>query len=389
MSATPPPIRSVLLGLDPRDSYQRDIIDGVLRFCRTHTTWELRLAPDLEAITAHLSQGDPTSGLITTELKYPPQAGRRTPPLATVLVMAAGPRADLSVVTDSEEATARMALEHLRKCGMRRLAFLDHQAPPSARRLAFEAEVHRAGLECHSFPPVGASPEPSWHRRTEAIAGWIAGLAKPIGAFCFHTEAAQQLVTACTRRQIRVPQEVAVLACGGDELVCHLVTPPLSTVEPGGDRIGHEAARRLAELMDGGDPTPTFVRFEPLAVTRRQSTDLRAVDDPHVAAAIRMVDEEVREGITVADVVRRLPLSRRQLDYAFRRMVGKSLHEYIRHERIERAKLLLVQTNLPLTTVAGRSGFTYPTRLSEAFRKEMEMTPTEYRQRNQMADWRR
>lgn len=389
MPAKPTPIRSVLLGLDPRDSYQRDIIDGVLRFCRTHAMWEMRLAPDMEAIAAHLSQEDPTSGLITSELKYPPQVRERTPPVPTVLVMAAGPRADLSVVTDSEQPIARMALEHLRKCGMRRLAFVDHHAPPSARRLAFEAEVRRAGLECHSFPPVGTPPEPSWHRRTEAIAGWIAGLAKPIGAFCFYTEAAQQLVTACNRRQIRVPQEVAVLACGGDELVCHLVTPPLSTVELGGDRIGHEAARRLAELMDGGDPTPTFVRFEPLAVTRRQSTDLRAVDDPHVAAAIRMVDEEVREGITVADVVRRLPLSRRQLDYAFRRIVGKSLHDHIRHERIERAKLLLVQTNLPLTIVAGRSGFMYPTRLSEAFRKELGMTPTEYRQQNQMADWRR
>lgn len=47
-----------------------------------------------------------------------------------------------------------------------------------------------------------------------------------------------------------------MLACRGDTRVCHHVTPPLSIIEPGGDRIGHEAARGLAELVNGVAPTP-------------------------------------------------------------------------------------------------------------------------------------
>lgn len=84
--------------------------------------------------------------------------------------------------------------------------------------------------------------------------------------------------------------------------------------------------------------------------------------------------------------MRRLPVSRRQPDYACRRIAGRSLHDHIRHERIERARWLLVWTKRPVTAVAGRSGFMYPTRPSDAFREDLGMTSTEDRQRNQMAD---
>lgn len=376
------PSLSVLLGLDSRDPYHRDMIEGVLDFNRAHTGCELLVMPDGKSVRAHLKQSSGVQGIIMVDT-WLSHAELVSLGLPTVLVLCARKPARLSGISDDEVAIAEMALGHFRELGVTRMAFLDHLNPPSDRRLAFAATVSKAGLECHAYPPVGYQVEPDWHARTERIADWVEPLPKPIGIFCFHVDEAQQLAMACSRRKVRVPEDVAILSCGGDDIECHLATPPISAIDQGGDRLGHEAARRLAELMAGINPEPTFTRFAPVGITRRQSTDLLAVDDPHVAQAITLIHEQACEGLTVSEVIARVPISRRRLDYAFERVVGRTMHEQITHERLARAKRLLIRTNLPLTDVAARAGFAYPTRLSEAFRKALGITPTEYRRQNQ------
>ena len=76
-------------------------------------------------------------------------------------------------------------------------------------------------------------------------------------------------------------------------------------------------------------------------------------------------------------------VSRRRLDYAFTAALGRTPYQQIQHERFNRARLLLLRTDLSLTEVALRSGFPYPSRLSEAFRRELGVTPTRFRQDHQ------
>jgi AraC-like DNA-binding protein len=47
--------------------------------------------------------------------------------------------------------------------------------------------------------------------------------------------------------------------------------------------------------------------------------------------------------------------------------------------RLSIAKLLLENTNLPITEISSKSGFFTPNRFSEVFKQKVKLTPTEYR----------
>lgn len=77
-----------------------------------------------------------------------------------------------------------------------------------------------------------------------------------------------------------------------------------------------------------------------------------------------------------------LSMSRRSLEIRFERAMGRTLHKEIRRVRLERAKRLLQETDLPLDTVAAGAGFSTASYLTQVFKKEMGMTPAQYRRSN-------
>ena len=372
----------MVLGVDPRDPYQRAMVEGVIAFTHGSGGWEILLAPERETLSAHLREPDPPDGVIA-EYRLADRDELAAAGVPTVMLLYETPSPRFSLVTDDEDAVAAMALEYLRECGLRRFAFLDHDFPPSPRRLAFAAAVSMAGLECHAYPPVGAPLVHGWNAQTQAIGDWVGSLPTPIGVLCFRVSEAQQLAMACRRRGIAVPEDVAILSTNGDDVECHLATPPLSAIDLGGERLGRAAAERLSEMMAGGSLAPTFRKLPPTGITRRQSTDLRAADDPNVAAAMALIRDHACDGITVREVADKSELSRRRLDYAFKHAIGRTLHEQILHERFDAARRMLIRTRLPLTEIAMRCGYAYPTRLSEAFRRELGVTPTRFREEHQ------
>ncbi len=75
-------------------------------------------------------------------------------------------------------------------------------------------------------------------------------------------------------------------------------------------------------------------------------------------------------------------MARRGLERRFRKVLGRSMLQEIQRVRIERAKHLLVETDLPMRTVASRSGFSTQQRLAAVFRQMTGEPPTVYRQRS-------
>lgn len=374
--------RRVVLGLDSRDPYHRAMIEGVIEHTYGSAGWEVLLAPEREALDAHLDESDPPDGVIAVYGRVN-RDHLAASGLPAVLLLHSEPLDQFNLVTDDEDAVAGLALDYLRGCGLRHFAFLDHKAPPSRRRLAFAEQVKKAGFKLSAYPPIGWDVIQGWNAQTEAIGDWARSLPTPIGVLCFHVAEAQQLAMACRRRGIEVPDQIAILSTNGDDIECHLVTPPLSAIDMGGERLGRAAAERLSEIMTNGSESPTFRAIPPANITRRQSTDLQATDDPHVAAAIRLIRQQARLGLTVREVTRQVGLTRRRLDYAFHRALGRSLHEQIQRERLNHARRLLIRSSIPLTDVAMQSGYSSPARLSEAFRRTLGSTPSQYRAEHQ------
>ena len=140
-------------------------------------------------------------------------------------------------------------------------------------------------------------------------------------------------------------------------------------------------AARIAAQEIGGDPG--FVDKDiPVRVVERQSTDAVSVTDARVAQALRFIREHVGDGIDVSDVLRAVPMSRTLLERKFKLALGHSPHRQIVQQRIERAKHLLVESEVSIAVVAELAGFDNASYLSVAFRRETGESPYAFRSKH-------
>jgi LacI family transcriptional regulator len=174
-----------------------------------------------------------------------------------------------------------------------------------------------------------------------------------------------------------------VLGVDNDPVLCELCDPPLSSVIPDGRRAGYLAAELLDRWMAGHAVPAEAHRIAPLGIHTRQSTDVLAIDDKAIAATVRLIRQRACEGITVADLLRQVPLSRRVLEQKFTRYLGHSPHAEILRIRLSRVKQLLVETDLSVEAIAQLAGFEYPEYLSVAFKREVGLRPRAYREQHQ------
>jgi LacI family transcriptional regulator len=81
----------------------------------------------------------------------------------------------------------------------------------------------------------------------------------------------------------------------------------------------------------------------------------------------------------VKDILRSIPLSRRVLENRFVKLLGKTPHQAILQQRLERVHTLLRESDLPLDKIAAQAGFEHTEYMSVVFRKHFGMPPGTYR----------
>ena len=192
----------------------------------------------------------------------------------------------------------------------------------------------------------------------------------------------QQLLEACQRTQVEVPEEVAVVGADNDEPICRIATPPLSSVIINDHQRGYEAAACSWDRMMNGEPPPREpIYVEPAGVRTRASTDFMAIDDVAVTTALRILQENnIASPISVDDVVDRVLLSRSVLERrGFRRMLGRTMNDEIVRLRINRAIELLTETELELKMVAKACGLDSQSYMNAVFKSRIGKTPGSFR----------
>jgi len=75
-----------------------------------------------------------------------------------------------------------------------------------------------------------------------------------------------------------------------------------------------------------------------------------------VQTAVSIIDNELRSGITVAELARRIGISHNQLTRLFKRSLGTGVAAHIRTRRLERARHLLERSSLPVNAIAVEVG---------------------------------
>jgi LacI family transcriptional regulator len=201
-------------------------------------------------------------------------------------------------------------------------------------------------------------------------------LPKPVGVVACYDIRGQQVLDACRATRLRVPDEVAVIGQHNDELLCDLCNPPLTSVIPNARRAGFVAAQLLHGMMHRRRThAARVIEIAPVGVTTRASTDTVAVADPRLAAALRHLQTHASGSVLIKEVARHAGL----LERGFRSHFGCAPDEHLLRLRMDRARRLLLETDLPTAEVAAQCGFQSAEHFSATFRQREGRSPAAFR----------
>ena len=371
----------VALLVETSNGYARGLLGGVEHYIRNRGPWNVLLAErrrgDEGPRWIERWDGDGIIARVENEQIADLLRQVRQP---VVNLSATSFLSQAPVVTTDNQAIARQAVEHFLGRGFENFAFcgLDQFGWSEDRGSCFEALLREKGFGCYRFN-VPSLEQAESDAQMDEIAHWLLSLPKPIAIMACYDARGQQVLDACQRARLSVPEEVAVLGVDNDELLCSLSPPPLSSINPNALHSGWVAAALLDQMMGG---LPVEIRSylsNPAGIITRQSTDVLAADDHHVARALRYIRERGHEGISVSDVVDTVGISRRSLETRMKKTIGRSPHEEIMRVQINRAKQLMLGSFLTLSDVAERCGFQNTEYLSVAFKRATGMPPRDYR----------
>ena len=386
-------VPQVALLLETSTEYGRGLLRGILRYSRLNGPWSLYVAP------GHLEQELPKrkswsgTGIIarihSLEMAKLIRA-TRLPFVASSLEESCLPGRGhkFGEIRTNSLAIAQMAAVHLVERSLRHFAFCGFVgcAWSLQREEAFSRYLAEQGFGCqtHRIKLANWMQRPNWIANWEGeqpiLVGWLKSLPKPTGLMACNDSCGREVLQACAAAGLRVPDDVAVVGVDNDELMCELSSPPLSSVALDLEKAGYEAARLLDSLMSNRLNGEHLVQVEPLYIATRQSSDVIAQDDPCIATALRFIKDHAGQPINVSNVVEEVGVSRRTLERRFVQAVGRSVLAELTGCRLERAKRLLLETDLPSQRVAAAAGFGCLKTFNRLFRSSLGVSPRCFRQ---------
>lgn len=303
----------------------------------------------------------------------------------------------ISSVDADHAAIGRMAAAWFIERRFRNFAFCGYSGAPfsDARGAAFAAAVEAAGHGCSRYKEAvfasdflgnmilqaeryGDPPD------RERMAAWLRSLEHPVAVLCCHDIRAYQLVTLCKELGLAVPRDVAVMGVDNDRILCGFSDPMLTSVDPDAHRIGWTGARQLYALMTRAVKGPRHVLVPPRQMVERASTETDPVEPLWLSDALRFIRKELPAGVNAEEVIRHVGLSHTQVEKAFAKVLGSTVHQEISRLRMREACRLLTETSHPSATVSQLTGFTSPQYFNRLFCRHLGMTPGEYRRKSEV-----
>ncbi len=118
--------------------------------------------------------------------------------------------------------------------------------------------------------------------------------------------------------------------------------------------------------------------------TQRLSVPTRiGVRHPKLSTVIQMMETNIEEPISPSLLAKDVSMSTRQLERLFRRYLNRSPKRYYMELRLQKARNLLMQTDMSVINVALACGFASPSHFSKCYRSHYNTTP--YRERGAQA----
>ena len=281
-----------------------------------------------------------------------------------------------SGVAEDSEAVGRLAAEYFLGLGFEHFAFYQRWRGPRSdlRGAAFLRTLARKG---HEGRAICCGPG----KRNHIV--WLSRelqrLPRPLALFVQDDLRGAECLYACRHAGLPVPDEVAILGVGNDDLLTQCCDVPLSSVDIQAEAMAEAACAMLARELARPSGKQQVERLSPAGVVARRSSDTRAVKSTTVLRALRHIRDHLTEDLSPGRIATAAGCTRRWLDHEFTRHTGSPCSTEITRQRIARAIRLLHDTGDTLETIAAAVGIPNPPRFFRQFKRMTGMTPGQYR----------
>ncbi|GHU91724.1 XylR family transcriptional regulator [Bacteroidia bacterium] len=375
----------ILLLTDFSSGYSRSLLKGIVRYSNKQGPWMFYRMPQYyrelygddgvvrwakdwkaDAIIAQLENVDLDK---LNELEIP------------IIIQNYKERANkICNITGDYFGTGEMAAGFFLNRGFSNFAYYGFKDMVWSRERAdgFRTKVEKHGYTVSMLNNESYKTE-QWSFDLNVLSDWLMSLPKPVALFACDDYFALQITETCKIYNIAVPEDIAVLGVDNDELLCSISHPPLSSIVLDVETGGYMAAERLHQLMNHEITEAFDIVIPPIRIESRQSTEKYAVDDKYILKVIEYIKVNYARDISINDIIRSVPLSRRVLEKRFKEKMGTSVYQYLLQYRVELFSDLLIKTDKPLVDLALICGFDDYKNVVRVFRKYKEITPLQYR----------
>lgn len=383
-------MKKILLLTDFSSGYSRSLLRGIVRYSKEHGPWVFYRMPlyyrelygddgvvqwankwKADAVIAQLENVDIEK---LNKLKIP------------IIIQNYKERADKTCnITGDYFKTGEMAADFFLDRGFSNFAYYGFKDTIWSRE---RADGYRSRIEEHGYALSmlnnNNKKNEHWSFDLPLLSNWLLSLPKPIALFACDDSFASQITETCKIYNISVPEEIAVLGVDNDELICNISDPPLSSIVLDVENGGYRAAEMLHQLMDKHILETFNIVIPPIRIEQRQSTERYATDDKYILKVIEYIKEHFENAISINDLLRIVPFSRRVLEIRFKKEMGISIYQYLLQYRVEQFADLLIKTDKPLAELAAICGFDDYRNVARVFFKYKKTTPLQYRNQSKL-----
>ncbi len=163
-----------------------------------------------------------------------------------------------------------------------------------------------------------------------------------------------------------------------DRQIEHAAMSLLSELRSG-DLLG---CRIYAESLANVLAVSLLRRYSSLGYSSVRKLEHESADglpEASLRTALAYVDDNLAENLSLAEIAREVYISPYHFSRMFKLSTGLSPHQYVIRQRIERAKALLMNTELPVGVVAQEVGFASPSHFTQQFRRLVGVSPSSFR----------
>jgi len=381
-------IPHVLMLGDISQSGWKELCMGFSKYARVHGGWVLYLNspyyrnPNLKSITVKDIWHWHVNGIFNNLTN--PAKTREIIALDLPTVVVCGIQKEVlgkHSILYNNKLIGEMGFDHLMEKKFRNFAYcgFDYMYWSGERGNAFVDSAAKAGRSVYIYKQPCKKNVYSWENELAYMAKWLKTLPTPIGLMACNDDRGRQVLEACRFSGLLVPDDVAVLSVDNDDYLCEVTNLSLSSIYFNLERIGYQADELLDRLMHGEKVPSQTLLVEPMGIKVRQSTDVMALDDDIVKQAVRFIRLNCMKPINVADVAMAMFQTTRTLQRRFNKALGRSVHNEIIRVRLEQACQMLIETNLSISQIALKLGYSEIRYFTQAFKREKGIGPLAFR----------